>query len=67
MLSAGGSNQIIGAEQVIIRIDNSGNDVTIDGAGKLINGALTRKLGSAQYSKLVLRYVGSVGWLVLHE
>ena len=68
MLSDAGETQIIGAEQVIIRIDNSGNDVIVDGNGKYINGALARKLGSAQYSKMVLRYVGnSIGWLVLHE
>lgn len=67
MLSDFGANQVIGAEQVIIRIDSSGNDVTIDGRGKLINGAPTRMLGSAQYSKMVLRYVGEIGWLVVQE
>ena len=67
-LSAPGVSQVMGAEQVIIRIDDSGNEVIIDGNGKLINGALTRLLGSAQFSKMVLRYVGnSVGWLVMNE
>lgn len=67
-LSAFGINQVMGAEQVIVRIDTTGNDVTIDGNGQLINGALTRKLGSAQYSRMVLRYVGnSIDWLVIYE
>ncbi len=67
-LSASGTSQVMGSEQVLIRIDNSGNTVTIDGNGQLINGSLTRKLGSEQYSKMILRYVGpSVGWLVLNE
>lgn len=67
-LSAPGISQVMGAEQVIVRIDNTGSLVTIDGNGKLINGASTRKLGSAQYSKMVLRYVGgTTGWLVLNE
>ncbi len=67
MLSEAGFSQVIGAEQVIIRIDDSGNEVIIDGHNTLINGAFTRTLGSAKYSKMVLRYVGSVGWVVLHE
>ncbi|MCB1986457.1 MAG: hypothetical protein H6936_00825 [Burkholderiales bacterium] len=67
MLSEGGAAQIIGAEQVIIRIDDSGNEVIIDGHNTPINGAFTRTLGSAKYSKMVLRYVGSIGWIVLHE
>ncbi|HLP80571.1 MAG TPA: hypothetical protein VK141_01100 [Nitrosomonas sp.] len=67
-LSAPGVSQVMGAEQVIVRIDNSHNAVIIDGNGKLINGASTRLLGSAQYSRMVLRYAGSsVGWLVTNE
>lgn len=67
-ISAPGFNQVMGSEQVIVRIDNTGNEVTIDGNGRLINGALTRSLGSAQYSKMVLRYVGSlIGWVVVNE
>ena len=67
-LSAPGVSQVMGAEQVIVRVDNTGNNVTIDGNGQFINGALTRRLGSQQYSKMVLRYVGhSIGWLVINE
>lgn len=67
-LSAFGDSQILGSEQVIVRIDNSGNPITIDGNGKMINGMPTRSLGPSQYGKIVLRFIGDPGgWIVVSE
>ncbi|WIM06132.1 MAG: hypothetical protein OHM77_02225 [Candidatus Nitricoxidivorans perseverans] len=66
-LSGSGKNQVVGARQTIIRRDSTGFPITIHGNTRKINGAASRSLGAAQWSRLELRYAGDDGWVVTSE